>query len=810
MTKKDTKKKRLVVLDAHAIIHRAYHALPDFTSATGEPTGALYGLSAMLLKFINDLKPDYIVAAYDLPKPTYRHDAFDGYKAGRAKADDELVAQIQRSKDILSAFAVPIYQKEGFEADDVIGTIVEMLKRKKEVEVVIASGDTDTLQLVDDEHVRVFTLRKGIQDTVLYNEDDVRRRYGFGPELLPDYKGLRGDPSDNIPGIKGIGEKTATTLITEFGSIEAMYKRLSKDESAFERVGITKRVIEMLKEGKEEAQFSKMLGTIRRDAPIDFSMPEVEWKEAFDPKKVLTLFDELGFRSLSARVRGQFKMSETLFPSMSDDTSSALSEEEREELAVAVWLLNSDLTTPSEEDILSFTKTLSLSSAREKALARIKEEGLWDVYENIEKPLSPILSKMKETGVALDTAFLKELSRDYHRELSALEKKIWKRAGGEFNINSPKQLGDVLFEKMGLKGGKKTSTGQRSTRESELTKLADAHPIIPEILAHRELQKLLSTYIDAFPKLVGVDGRLHTTFVQTGAATGRLSSQNPNLQNIPIKTELGRAVRGAFVAAKGFTLCALDYSQIELRIAAILSKDERLVKTFHDGGDIHTTVAAEIFDVKPDEVTATMRRTAKVINFGIIYGMGANALASTAQMPRADAQKYLAEYEHTFTGLTAYIAKAKADARAKGYTETMFGRRRQLPGVRSSLPFIRAEAERQAVNAPIQGTSADIIKIAMIDAEKYLLEKGLFERVRLVLQIHDELIYEIADDTVAFVVPKIKEIMEKAMPDEMRDGVPIVAEAAVGRRWSEMKGFVRHEARKTKLETNPNNQNPNV
>jgi DNA polymerase-1 len=788
--KKDQNKKRLVVLDAHAIIHRAYHALPDFTSATGEPTGALYGLSAMLLKFINDLKPDYLVAAYDLPKPTYRHDAYKEYKAGRVKTEDDLIAQIERSRDVLAAFAVPIYQLEGFEADDVIGTIVEKLKRKKDIEVVIASGDTDTLQLVKDGHAKVFTLRKGIQDTVLYDEADVKNRYGFGPELLADYKGLRGDPSDNIPGIRGIGEKTATTLITTFGSIEEMYKKLAKDENAFEKAGITKRIIGLLKEGKEDAEFSKMLGTIRRDAPIEFSIPAAEWKEAFAPQKVLTLFNELGFRSLSVRVKEQFKSSDKLFADTPEpDAGPELSQEEREETKIAVWLLNSDLTMPTEEDILSFTKTLSLSSAREKALAQIKEEKLWDVFENIEKPLIPICAHMKETGVALDTGFLKELSRDYHKELSALEKKIWQRAGGEFNINSPKQLGDVLFEKLGLKNSKKTSTGQRSTRESELAKLADAHPIIPEIMQYRELQKLLSTYIDALPKQVGVDGRLHTTFVQTGAATGRMSSQNPNLQNIPIKTELGRAVRGAFVAQKGFTLAAFDYSQIELRLAAIVSRDEHLVQTFREGGDIHTAVASEIFDVKPDEVTATMRRTAKVINFGIIYGMGANALASTAEMPRADAQKYLAEYEATYTGVSEYIARAKAKARKKGYVETLFGRRRTLPGIRSPLPYIAAEAERQAINAPLQGTAADVIKIAMIDGEKYILEKGLSERVRLVLQIHDELIYEIADDAVEDVVPQIKKIMEKALPDEMRDGVPIVVEAEVGKRWSEMKKF---------------------
>ncbi len=779
-------KKRLVVLDAHAIIHRAYHALPDFTSATGEPTGALYGLSAMLLKFIGDLKPDYIVAAYDLPKPTYRHDAFDAYKAGRAKTDDALVAQIERSREIMSAFAIPIYQKEGFEADDIIGTIVEKTKHNKEVEVVIASGDTDTLQLVENNRVKVFTLRKGIQDTVLYDEDDVRTRFGFDADFLPDYKGLRGDPSDNIPGIAGIGEKTATLLITTFGSIEQMYKKLAKDEGAFEKAGITKRIIGLLKEGKEDAEFSKMLGTIRRDAPIDFVIPDIAWRDAVPVQKMLALFDTLGFRSLAARARTQFKVAETLFAD-ADTPEDTLSGAELEETKVAVWILNSELTTPSEQDILSYTKARSLVDARAKALARIKEENLVDVFEHIEKPLIPLLAKMKETGVALDTAYLKTLSVDYHRELSVLEKKIWKRAGGEFNINSPKQLGEVLFEKLGLKGGKKTSTGQRSTRESELQKLADEHPIVHEILAYRELQKLLSTYIDTLPKQVGQDGRLHATFVQTGTTTGRLSSQNPNVQNIPIRTDLGRAVRGGFVAEKGFALVAMDYSQIELRLAAIVSGDERFVETFRAGGDIHTSVASEIFDVTPEEVTADMRRTAKVINFGIIYGMGANALAATAEMPRADAQKYLAEFERTYTGIARYIADTKKQVRARGYVETLFGRRRYLPGITSSLPYIRAEAERQAINAPLQGTSADIIKIAMVEAEKYIVEKGLSERVRLVLQIHDELIYEIAEDMVEQVTPVLRSIMEKALPDEMRHDVPIVVEASTGRRWGELK-----------------------
>ncbi|QQR82224.1 hypothetical protein IPJ70_03000 [Candidatus Campbellbacteria bacterium] len=788
-TKKTVKKetKRLVLLDTHAIIHRAYHALPDFASPTGEPTGALYGLSAMLLKMVAELKPDYIVAAYDLPKPTYRHEAFVGYKGTRAKIEDDLVRQIERSRDVLKALSIPLYECEGFEADDVLGTIVEQMKKRDDIEIVITSGDMDTLQLVDGNRVRVFTLRKGMHDTILYGEKDVQARFGFGPKLLPDYKGLRGDPSDNIPGIAGIGEKTATTLVTTFGSLKDIYTALKKDEQKVIASGVTARTVKLLQEGKEDAEFSKMLATIRRDVPISFVLPEKTWSESVDTSVVTTLFTELGFRSLTARLKEHFGRSEKLFEDAPEPVKEIISARDLEEARLGLWLLNSDMTSPSEEDILAYAKTESLKVAHTKIVADLHKEGLTPLLETIEKPLTPVLTKMTDVGIRLDVEYLKELSRDYHSELDALARRIYQHAGGEFNINSPRQLGDVLFEKMGLKGGKKTSTGQRSTRESELQKLVDAHPIINEILEYRELQKLLSTYIDAFPSLIGEDGRLHTTFMQMGTTTGRLSSQNPNLQNIPIRTELGRAVRGAFVAEKGYALVAFDYSQIELRIAAIMSRDEKLVKTFHEGGDIHTTVAAEIFGVAPEDVTVDMRRTAKVINFGIIYGMGANALAATAKMSRSDAQKYLAEYEKTFVGLREYISRAKGEVRKKGYTETLFGRRRQLSAIRSPLPFMQAEAERQAVNAPIQGTSADIIKVAMIRADEYITKNNLSPDVRLVLQIHDELIFEVREDSVSTIVPVMKEIMETALSPEKAGGVPVLTEASSGKRWSEMK-----------------------
>ncbi len=781
----------------HAIMHRAYHALPEFSTSKGEPSGALYGLAAMLVKIGTELKPDHIAAAYDLAQPTHRHTAFDGYKAGRVKADDALIAQIERSRDVLTALNIPSYEKEGFEADDILGTIVEQTKENDALEVIIATGDMDTLQLVDKKRVRVFTLRKGINDTILYGFDEVVARYGFTPDLLPDFKGLRGDPSDNIPGIKGIGEKTATTLITTFGGIDAIYKKLKKDGDAFTAPGITPRIRELLKEGEDEAHFSKLLGTIRLDAPITFLLPEKTWRDGADVARAVALFTELEFRSLVPRIKTLFG-SETVQLIPTDDAPAEekppIDEALHEELRVLRWLVASDTTNPTDDDIFSYTKTEDPKKAHEILLKDVEAKGMLSLWNTIEKPLIPVLRSMHENGIRLDLSYLKGLSDTYHKELSSLQKRIWEHAGKEFNVNSPRQLGEILFDTLGLKGGKKTSTGQRSTRESELEKLKDEHPIINEIFRYRELQKLLSTYIDAFPSLVGKDGRLHTTFVQTGAATGRMSSQAPNLQNIPIKTELGRAVRGAFVAEKGYTLATFDYSQIELRIAAIMSKDEKFLQTFRDGLDVHTSVASEMFHVPENEVTASMRRTAKVINFGILYGMGANALAQTAGMSRADAQKYLANYEETFKGLSMFMQTLRGDVRRNGYVETLFGRRRYLLGIRSPLPHLQAEAERQAVNAPIQGTSADIIKRAMVIFHEEFADDRMKDTVRLALQIHDELMFEIKEEDVERIVPRLKEIMESVLAPEQTHGVPIIVDASMGRRWSEMTKFASQTA----------------
>ncbi len=795
---KKVEKKKLVLLDAHAIIHRAYHALPDFTSEQGEPTGALYGLSAMLLKIISDLKPDYLIACYDLPEPTHRHEIYKEYKAGRAKVDDELVLQLQRSRDVFKAFSIPMYDKSGFEADDIIGTIVEETKSVKNLEVVIASGDMDTLQLVNGKRVKVYTLKKGIKDTIVYDEDAVIQRFGFVPTLLPDYKGLRGDPSDNIIGIPGIGEKTATILIKEFGSIENIYKKLKKDEGSFLKVGIKPRIITLLKDNKEEAVFSRMLGEIRSDAPIDFLLPKEGWGQSFSIETVLKLFATLNFKALADRVKRMFQTTKPMLFVDQQEREIAVDKKEKEEnvdvaelqkTAIALWLLSSEITNPNLEDILTYTKVKKFTEAQKILLKKLKEQSLYKVYSEIEVPLIPIIKKMEDRGILINVSYLKTLSKEYHQGLSKLEKNIYKYAGCEFNINSPKQLGEILFDQLNLvvKNQKRTGTGQKSTRESELEKMKDTHPIIKDILSYRELQKLLSTYIDNLPARIEKDGRLHARFLQTGTTTGRMSSQGPNLQNIPVRTDLGRKIRNAFIASVGFKLVAFDYSQIELRVAAFLSGDEKLIEIFKSGGDVHTAVAAEVFDVPAEMVDEEMRRRAKVINFGILYGMGVNALRQNLGTTRAEAQTFYDEYFKNFSGLAHYIREVKAEATRVGYTDTFFGRRRSFEGLKSFLPYVRAASERMAFNAPIQGTEADIIKLAMVQVDEFLKNQNLEKDAHLLLQVHDELVYEVCVGKVDRVIRGIQNIMESVVSLKETKGVPICVDVKSGKSWGELK-----------------------
>ncbi len=790
-TKKKNEKKTLVLLDAHAILHRAYHALPDFASTTGEPTGALYGVISMLLKIAEDLQPDYIAACYDLPEPTYRHDAYKDYKGGRKKTDDELVKQIIRSRDIFEAFNIPIYEKVGFEADDLLGTIPHQLKDNKDINIIIASGDMDTLQCVDKKRVQVYTMRKGIKDTIMYDEKAVKDRFGFGPNMVPDYKGIRGDASDNIPGIPGIGEKGATTLITMFGSIDAIYKKLHKDEQPFLDAGIKPRIIGLLKEYEEEAQFSKMLATIRTDVPVTYELPTIHWKEAADTDAILTLFTELGFRTLATRIRHTFDLAEDVTP---DQKEGGVSDKEVQKASVMLWLLESDRTNATYDDIIdygrSYFETIDFKEITKKLEEKLKDKELTEVYEDIELPLTEVVSYMNDVGVTLDTKYLKTLSTKMHKELSSLEKSIYKHATFEFNINSPKQVGDVLFDTLELKpkNQKKTSGGQRSTKESELEKMREDHPIIPDILRYRELKKLVSTYIDNLPGMVSKDGRLRSTLLQTGTVTGRMASRDPNLQNIPVRTEESKAIRKAFVADKGYTFVSIDYSQIELRIAAILSEDSNMIEIFKDGEDVHAGVASRVFGVKIDEVTSDMRRKAKVINFGILYGMGVNALRANLGegTTREEAQEFLNAYFNTFTRLAGYLEETKGYARLQGYTKTLFGRRRHFPGIQSSAPFIRAQAERMAINAPVQGTAADVMRIAMNEVYAYIKKGKKTESIHMLMQVHDELIFEIKEKDVEKETKKLKEIMEGVLKGKEDHGVPILVDVAIGQNWAEL------------------------
>ena len=792
--KTKTYNKTVVLLDAHAILHRSYHAMGGFATRDGKPTGALYGFVMMVLRIYEDIKPDYIAACFDLPKPTFRHISYEAYKGGRQKTDDELVDQIKESYKLCEDLNIPVYTKEGYEADDLLGTIAKQLKSNEEMRVVIASGDMDTLQLVDDDKVVVYTLKRG-NDAALFNKEEVIKRYGFPPENIPDYKGLAGDPSDNIIGIKGIGDKTATELIKNFGNVEGIYKTLKKDRNLLLEKGIKERIVGLLEEGEEEALFSKTLATIICDAPIKYSIPKENWRESINVEAYEAMCDRYEFRSLRNRLKrdiaDEFKI---------DKEEEVVDETILEECKVMTHLLYSENTNPKTEDIKAFAKVDSINEAHKVLSEQIKKENLFDLYNEMERPLIPIIKQMGINGISLDVNKLQKLSKKLHEKVNVLEKEIYELCGEEFNVASPKQLGVILYDKLNLgrnatgksvaspdhpKGGlrikiKKTSTGQKSTNASELEKIKDEHPVVEKIILYRELTKLLSTYIDLLPQFVKDDGKIHAHFVQTGAGTGRFSCEDPNLQNLPTKGEFGKDVKEAFVASKGHKLLSLDYAQVDLRAAAILSQDKNLIEIFEKGIDVHTGTAMKVFNVKDEDVTKEMRRHAKAINFGILYGMGVTSLKDSMKVERKDAQEFYDKYKSTFTRLMEYLEEVKAFAFSHGFTETLLKRRRYVPLLKSPLPFLRAQGERIAINAPIQGTSADIIKLAMVDTDKYIKDNGLEKSVKLVLQIHDEIIFEVEEKVSEEVSQKFKEILEDVLKKRKLSDLPLVASVSCG------------------------------
>lgn len=845
--------RKLILIDGNALVHRAFHALPPLTSPGGVVTNAVFGFSSILIKMIRELKPDYIAATFDLRGPTFRHEKFAEYKIHREKAPQELYNQIPLVKEVLVAFGVPIYEKEGYEADDLIGTLTAKAKNKKDLQTIIATGDLDALQLVDGKKVAVFTLRKGVSDTVVYDEDAVFARYGLKPEQLNDYRGLRGDPSDNIPGVPGVGEKTAADLIQKFGSLEKLYEFLESEKEKVKRKKgntgkISEKLAEKLLENKDKAFSSRELSIMVTDLDIDFSFDKADWRKNADLQKIEKNFRNLGFSSLLKRLpeinlgaepnvgtSDVLRTSDVEKLELDPDKNNIYITNPRDEAIInkilanpqaiiighdlkelfkfatnrgkhiknkifdtkiAAYLLNPDQKEYDFPKIYyaEFGETISeeltqkpvcLWKLRERLWEKIKSAGLIKVFEDIEMPLVPVLAEMELHGIKINTPALAKLLKSTNKKLAELETKIYKFAGGEFNINSPQQLGEILYTKLGIKGRvRKTGGGALSTAAPELERIREEHPIIDLILQYRELQKLKSTYIEPFPQLVSAkDGRLHTTYNQIGTGTGRLSSENPNLQNIPIKTELGQEFRKAFIAEWGYQLVSFDYSQLELRIVAHIAKDQKMIEVFRRGEDIHTATAAEIFEVRPDKVTPEMRRQAKTLNFGIIYGMGPAGFARSAGVSTLRAREFITKYFADFADVARYMEETKEKAHKDGYVETIFGRRRQLLDIYSTMPQLQAQAERAAINHPVQGTAADLMKLAMVVIYNYIHDNLKDDEARLLLQVHDELVFEIKTDLIQKLAPEFKLIMESVHQLD----IPLIVDIKYGQNWQEMK-----------------------
>ncbi|MCW1888065.1 MAG: DNA polymerase I [Candidatus Moranbacteria bacterium] len=866
------KPKTVILLDGNAILHRAYHGLPPLTTKTGETVHAVYGFALTLFSVIEKFNPENIIATFDLPGGTFRDELYEEYKSHREAAPDDLYSQIPIIKEMVEAFGIPIYEKEGFEADDLVGTLSVQAKSKG-YDVIIVTGDTDTLQLVD-EQVKVFTMRKSIKDTVLYGPAEVEAKYGFLPSQLIEYKGLAGDSSDNIPGVKGVGAKTATAMIQKYGNIESIYSHLGDFKG---------KLLENLERDKEQAFLSRILGTIKTD--VDIKLDEEAMKiHDYDRPRAETFLREYEFYSLLKRLPGEIAISheeevkkvtkkrkvkniktadealiledfsgtkiaceietseDSLFgPSLvalemctekkevyrieiNTETKSSLQKFFADTTIQTGWYdLKRALHALGKEEIVItngvFDITLALYmvevstdgtlvGAGEAVLHETKESKselvaeLWKnleskldevssnqdktksirtVFDGIEMPLIKVLYVMEKRGIILNQKSFASMSARLSTALEDLAKQIYMLAGKEFNINSPKQLAEVLFVDLKIPTDfiKKNKTGI-STASSELQKLGE-YPIAAKIESYRELFKLKSTYLDALPTLTDSDSRLHTTYQQTIAATGRLSSINPNLQNIPARSEWSEEIRRAFEATPGYTLVGADYSQIELRIMAHLSQDKALLESYRKNEDVHTITAATVYKVAPEEVTYDMRRQAKVFNFGIMYGMGAFGLAAAASITQAEAKEFIDTYFKTFSGVRTYIDQALKTAKETGYVETELGRRRHVPEIQSSNNQVMKAGERMAVNMPIQGLEADIVKLAMLKTMD-LVEEFPEGEVYPVLQVHDELIFEVKEEKAEVFASRLKEVLESVYTIS----VPLTVEVSIGKNWGEI------------------------
>ena len=901
----------LLLVDGNALVHRAFHALPPLTtSRTGEMVNAVYGFANTLFKVVSNLRASHWAIAFDYPAPTFRHALYDQYKAQRPPTPEELKSQIRRVHELADVLGMASFELEGYEADDILGTLA-VQAREAGIDAAILTGDRDLLQVVRP-GITVLLPGRSFSDAVTYDGAAVEARFGVNPSQFTAFKALVGDTSDNIPGVPGVGDKTAAKLLTQFHSLDSLYERIAEVTPP--------RVQASLSASREQARASQQLATILIDVPVHLSLDSCLVGN-YERDRVLALLKELEFNSLAARLPQRVPEdttasaptpaprptppgteSATVFTSQSvagleqelkrspeivlcavteDPVQSGSVQSRREanrssslrglgvstregqlvymptrvhqtgqssqpgterpfevlapalvrddclkigddvkavlrhlaklgvpvggpwfDIAVAAHLtgekaitlaalaLNrlgittTDALAPlSDEDAAAFLsqRTAVCWTLRGQLENEMEQREVLTLFRTVEMPLIPVLAEMENNGILIDTQKLRVMSRTLGEQLAALEIDIYNAVGHRFNINSPKQLGNVLFDELGLQSGRKTSSGH-STEASQLELLRGAHPVIDLVLQFRQLSKLKSTYVDTLPGLVdAATGRIHTVFSQTTAATGRLSSSEPNLQNLPIRTELGRTIRAAVIAPRGWTLLSADYSQIDLRALAHLSQDEALTTAFLNDEDIHTTTASKVFSVAPGDVTGEMRRAAKVVNFGVIYGMSDYGLEQATEFSRAEAGRFIKAYFEQYPGVQRWLERTKTQARDNLYVTTLLGRRRYLPEIRSSNRQVREAAERMAINAPVQGTSADIIKVAMIRIHEELHRHYL--QSRMLLQIHDELLFEAPDEEL----PQLSGMVRTLMPGAVELIVPLKVDLKSGPNWADMK-----------------------
>lgn len=865
--------KKLLILDSNSILNRAFYGVRYLSAKDGTPTNAIYGFLNILLKLIKEQEPDYICAAFDVKAPTFRHKQYEGYKAQRKPMPEGLAAQMPLAKDVLRAMGVTILEKEGYEADDIIGTVARLCE-ESEISCFIATGDKDDLQLASDKTKVILTVTKsGYNETIIYDDKAVKEKYHVTPTEFIDVKALMGDPSDNIPGVKGVGEKTAMSLIEKHHSIEYIYENIDD-------IGLKGAMLQKMKDGREMAFMSKELATINRNTPIEFNAEECVFDGFENNGELYEILKRLELNSIIKKLDlsggDNVKENEDIFKDFSyqvgdknmisgdkvtvvldfdgDNISSAavgvgnnavvLNEQDdikelleddsiakvmfdvkeaivklngridikniSDDTAIAAYLVDPAKNEYTIEKLASEyfgtviekpeVKQLSLlddvETDRSEYLAKcavalgvlndrigdkIKENGQEKLYQEVELPLVTVLAHLEINGFLVDDNQLKEFADKLGEKIDALTNEIYMLAGEEFNINSPKQLGVILFEKLELKPVKKTKTGY-ATNADVLEKLRDKHPIVNFIMEYRQLAKLKSTYCDGLTAVVNPNThRIHSVFTQTVTVTGRLSSTEPNLQNIPTRTELGREIRKMFVAKDGYVLVDADYSQIELRVLAHIANDETMINAFRNNEDIHAVTASQVLGIPLEDVTKEQRSSAKAVNFGIVYGIGEFSLAQDLHISVKEAKAYIESYLEKYHGVRNYMESIKEQAKKDGYVKTMLNRIRYIPELKSPNYNIRQFGERVALNTPIQGTAADIIKLAMVRVDNRLINEGL--KSKLILQVHDELIVEAHNDEV----DKVKQILSEEMQNAMKLNVPLKVDMSTGHSWYDAK-----------------------